>query len=339
MVDKAPMMTQTNGRDVRRFRCAATLCAALATSACFLPNPPVGEADSTETSAAGSSSGGAPTTSGGEPTETTAAESSESSSSSGADSTTTGEAEDTRGGTTEFSLPECPYVPLGGDLQVFEVMGEEVKDVTLQACGEARTFERVLVTGSSGSLTLAVCDDAACDECDTGAGLEIVTGLPDPFDALGSGVAEGKCVELGLTWERPTEGEACRPSRMVARAVVDGAVEVVPAVLYRVATGLDVTDELGGFALTAVEGAIGPIHCPCACAECRDEPGSRFVEFSLEVGGMVTMGEPLQAEQAQEVPVGMNEGSAVISLVRANYPSDCGELPTFEWVFRHPGAR
>lgn len=339
------MYTHTEVPLVRRFRGAAIVTiAALAVSACFLPNPPVDEDPSAgeSSSSGGPGSSGAPTTSGaasssGEATTTTTDAEGSSTSSTGS-STSTGEDEASSSGTTEFSLPTCPYEPSGGNVMVRTTDDGQVTELTTQACGTMMTFDRVRMESSAGMLQMAKCSDNNCEDCDPGQMVEVSMGLPDPFDSLGPVVIEGNCVELGVVWERPVD-DACTPSRVVLRKVDDGVPSVVPGALYRLASGLDVTDEIDGFALTAAEGSMGPVHCPCEGDCCRDEPGSRFLDFTVDVGGELFMAQPLEAEQAQTVPLGVVEdkpNAAVISLVRAHYPSDCAALPTFEWVFRHP---
>ena len=313
------------------------LGAALLTSACFLPTPPVEDATTAASSSSDeSSSGDAPTTSGtsssdggtstGEPPGETSTT-----------TTTTGD-EPSSSGTTEFSLPQCPYEPSGGHMTLVTRDGGPPTDLSMQPCGTETLFDRLKLTAFESSLSLIACGDSQCGDCDPKQQVELGLGLPDPFTLLGGDVQEGACFEIGVRWERASDDPAlCTASRVVLRRIEGGAPKPVPSLIYRVAGTLEVTDQIGDFALTAALAGIGPIHCPCAgegdC--CREPPGSRLLQFTVDVGGEQFVSDPLEGEQEQNMPFGV-DNLAKIALIRGHVPSECGAPGAFEWVFRHP---
>lgn len=336
------MLSHTNVHVGRRDCVSLALVGlAIVVPACFLPVPPVDADPSSESSsAAGSSTGEMPTT-GGESTSTGEPGSTSSGSTSGA-STSEAEAEGSDG-TTEFSLPTCPYDPPRS-----KVMLETSEDGDLmhQACGTTRKFEQLQLGGFGGTvLEFAVCSDAVCGNCVANEKVLLNVSIPDPFEGYGGGVMEGGCYELEVKWERASkdEPELCVASTVRIQRLVDGEPLIVPSMLYRLVGMLDVVDEVGGdFSLTAAEAGQGTIKCPCDgdgdC--CRDAPGTRDVQFTVTIDGAEFAGEPLMAEQSQEVKLGEGEGenSAGISLVRSHFPSECAAPGVFEWVFRHPST-
>lgn len=314
----------------------ALVGAVIAAPACFLPVPPVDEDPSTSSasSSGGASTGEVPTTGGeststGEATSTGVAETSTSSS--------TSEAGESSTGTTEFSLPTCPYDPPGA---VVTLAAGAEGDMSLQACGTNKQFTRLKLMQSTGTaLPFAACSDDACSECADDMAVDLDVAVPDPFSIFGAGVVEGGCYALDMKWERPTEGDpaVCQPSTVMLRRFVDGEPLVVPSLLYRLASELGVVDEVGEFSLTAAPASLGTIHCPCDGDCCEEPPGTRDVQFTIAVGGQQFMGEPLGAEQAQDLALDDEEVEfAGISLVRSHVPSECAALPVHEWVFRHP---
>jgi hypothetical protein len=319
----------------------ALVGAMIAAPACFLPVPPVGEDPSTssESSSGDTSSGAAPTT-GGESTSTGEATSTGvAGPTSGSTSSTSEEGESS--GTTEFSLPTCPYEPPG--VVVSLATGAD-GDMSVMACGATEQFTRLKLTELGGSpLAFLACSDDDCSACGPDVAVELGLAIPDPFNSFGLGMVEGGCYSLDMKWERPVPGDPamCRGSTVVVRRFVDRMPLVVPSVLYRLASELGVADEVEGFTLTAASAGPGTIHCPCDGDCCEAAPGTRDVQFTIAVDGEVFMGEPLVAEQAQDVPLEADEviAAAGISLVRSHVPSECDELPVHEWVLRHPVTR
>lgn len=311
----------------------------IAAPACFLPVPPVDAGESTGggTSAGESSSGEQPTT-GGESTSTGKAGSTSAASTSEA-STTEPEGSD---GTTEFSLPTCPYDPPGAKVSL---VTSEDGDLTLQPCGTSKQFERLMLPLLTGSpLEFSVCSDAACGNCVDNEQVALGVVIPDPFDGYGGGVIEGGCYTVEVKWERPNmdEPSQCSASTVLIRRLVEGEPVAVPSMLYRLSGGLDVVDEVGDFSLTAALAGDGTITCPCEGGSecCREQPGTRDVQFTVALAGEEFMGEPLQAEQSQELKLDDAEPglTAGISLVRSHFPSECAAPAVHEWVFRHPSA-
>ena len=168
--------------------------------------------------------------------------------------------------------------------------------------------------------------------------------IPDPFDGYGGGVIEGGCYTVEVKWERPNmdEPSQCSASTVLIRRLVEGEPVAVPSMLYRLSGGLDVVDEVGDFSLTAALAGDGTITCPCEGGSecCREQPGTRDVQFTVALAGEEFMGEPLQAEQSQELKLDDAEPgiTAGISLVRSHFPSECAAPAVHEWVFRHPSA-
>jgi hypothetical protein len=342
------MLSHTNVQMYRFLRGLVALTGVtLAGPACFLPTPPLEE----ETTAATASSSSETT----EAAPTTTADTS----SSGA-STTTGEPESTEGsttaiegtststetteepastGTTEFSLPECPYEPPGAVMSLLVRDGSVEDDRTHQACGTKEVFTGLQLALLASTLTFTRCD-AGCRTCDAEQTVDLALIVPDPFATFGVGVEEGGCYDLGVAWERPLEGgEACEGSTVSLRRMVGAVPAPVPSFLYRHASELEAMDAIGGFALTAVPSGPGPVACPCDGDCCSETPGTRVLQFTIEVEGEEFMGAPLEAEQAQEVELGFQNGEpnkAGISLVRANFPSACEALPSYQWLFRFP---
>lgn len=316
------------------------LGAALLTSACFLPTPPVEDATTAAASSSSdeSSGGAAPTTSGTASSSDVGASTGEPpGETSSSSSTTTGD-EPSSSGTTEFSLPQCPYEPAGGHVTLVTRDGGPATDLTLQPCGTETTFDRLELTSFESSLKMIACGDSQCGDCDPEQQVELGLGLPDPFTLLGGDVTEEGCFEVGVRWERASDDPAlCIASRVVLRRIEGGAPKPVPSLIYRVAGVLETTDQIGDFALTAAIAGVGPIHCPCAgegdC--CREPPGSRLLQFTVDVGGEQFVSDPLAGEQEQNMPFGV-DNLAKIALIRGHVPSECGAPGAFEWVFRHP---
>jgi len=188
----------------------ALVGAVIAAPACFLPVPPVDEDPSTSSA---SSSGGASTdevpTTGGESTST-----GDATSTGVADTTSssTSEAGESSTGTTEFSLPTCPYDPPGA---VVTLAAGAEGDMSLQACGTNKQFTRLKLMQSTGTaLPFAACSDDACSECADDMAVDLDVAVPDPFSVFGAGVVEGGCYALDMKWERPTVGDpaVCQPS-------------------------------------------------------------------------------------------------------------------------------
>lgn len=326
------MMKQTNGHVGRRCGLLALAGAVVAGPACFLPLPPVDAdpATSDEASTAGVSTGEAPTTSG--DAGSTGGSSSGAGSTSG--STTAAEGEE---GTTEFSLPTCPYAPPG---TVVHLTTSDDGDLSVQACGATKQFTHLKLTAIAGTMTFAECSDESCGDCVANDEVALDLVIPDPFSTFGLGVFEGGCYALDMKWERPTpdDGAQCTGSTVVLRRLEGGQAEVVPSLLFRISSALDVVDTVGEFSLAAASAGPGTIACPCEGDCCRESPGTRDVQFTVTVDGEQFMAEPLMAEQAQEVPLGDEANIAGISLVRSHFPSECSALAAYEWVFRFPGA-
>lgn len=332
------MLSHANVHVGRRYSVSLALVGlAIALPACFLPVPPVEVDPSSESSSAGESSSGEQPTTSGDSTSTGEPGSTSAGSTSGA-STTDAEGSD---GTTEFSLPTCPYEP---PRSVVTLMTSEDGDLSLQACGTNKKFERLMLPMLTGTqLDFSVCSDAVCGNCVANEKVGLNVSIPDPFEGYGGGVVDGGCYEVEVEWERPSteEPELCSGSRVVIRRVVDGEPLTVPSMLYRLSGVLDVVDEVDeDFALAAALAGEGTIKCPCEGDCCRDAPGTRDVQFTATIDGAEFAGEPLMAEQSQELKLGEGEGenSAGISLVRSHFPSECGAPGVFEWVFRHPSA-
>jgi hypothetical protein len=332
------MLSHTNVHVGRRYGVSLALAGlAIAVPACFLPVPPVDVDPSSESSsAAGTSTGEQPTT-GGESTSSDEPGSTSTGSTSGA-STTEAEGSD---GTTEFSLPTCPYDPPRSNVTLET---SEDGDLALQACGTTRIFDQLLLGGLGGApLEFSVCSDAACGNCVADEKVLLNVSIPDPFEGYGGGVVEGGCYEVEVKWERPSMDEPglCSASTVRIQRLVEGEPSIVPSMLYRLSGMLDVVDEIGDeFSLAAASAGEGTIKCPCDGDCCRDAPGTRDVQFTVTIGGTEFTGEPLMAEQSQAVKLGEDKGenSAGISLVRSHFPSECAAPGVFEWVFRHPSA-
>lgn len=337
------MPAHIRGSSIRRVG-AAVVLGATSLTACFLPTPPLEDATTEVAAAASSSSGDAPSsgempTTGGETSSgavvTTTGDSGEEATTTST-STTTGVDDPSTSGTTEFSLPQCPYEPSGAHVTLVTTEAGTPTDLTTQPCGTEQVFDRLKLVTLSSTLTLSVCSDGQCGDCDPKQTVELGLGLPDPFTTLGGDVTEEGCFEVGVRWERATAApDVCAASRVVLRRIEGGAPTPVPSVLYRLAGALDVTDEVGEFALTAAIAGDGPVACPCEGDCCRDAPGSRVLQFAADVGGEVFLGDPLEAEQQQFLPLGADD-LATIALIRGHFPSACGEPGAFEWVFRHP---
>jgi hypothetical protein len=338
------MFSHANVPKNRRFRgFAALVGVVIVAPACFLPNPPVDadptEAASTSTTSGDTSTGEQPTT--GDGSTSTGAETTTTGivGTSTTDTSTTDEAESS--GTTEFSLPTCPYEPPGTKVSLLtQVAGDQ----TLQACGTTQAFDRVLLMTLGGPpLNFVACSDANCEDCDMTDTVDLGLVVPDPFNGYGGGVVEGGCYELGLAWNRPSEDDAslCTGSTVTLRRVLEDTPEVVPSLIYRLSSMLNVVDELDEFSLAADAAGVGTIACPCEGDCCREDPGTRDVQFTVGVGEDKFVGDPLQAEQAQSIPLGLENGEpniAEIALVRSHFSSDCAALPTHEWLFTFPNA-
>lgn len=100
--------------------------------------------------------------------------------------------------------------------------------------------------------------------------------------------------------------------------------ERVPAVLYRHTHGLPASDLVGDFEVAAAAAGPGAITCACEGDCCREDPGSRRVDFTIAMAGDATK---IPALDSQEVAAGD------LDLGRAYFPSACAEPAQYEWLF------
>ena len=149
----------------------------------------------------------------------------------------------------------------------------------------------------------------------------------------------GRFPMLGPVGTAPLPGDSglCRPSMVALVELRDGALEPVPAVLYRHTQGLPAGDMIGAFELAATDAGAGAISCECEGDCCGDVPGSRRVDFAIAMAGDATDLPTMESQdEVQDIEIVAVEGKAEtgeLALVRAFVPSDCAEAPQHEWLF------
>ncbi len=254
----------------------------------------------------------------------------------GSSSTGDGSSGDTSGG---LEFPTCPYEPPGVEVSVMLSDGGATQDETLRPCGDTETWGPLRSEDFDGlGHHFQRCADDMCGACDPLDRLDLGLSVPDPFAGAGALLADS-CARLHVAWNRPIAGDdlLCRPSMVALVELVGGAPEAVPAVLYRHTQALPTSDVVGAFELVAAAASPGVIECACEGDCCREQPGSRQLDFTLVVAGEATAIPTLESQQAiQGIDLGGVEGSpdtGQLSLVRAFVPSACLEPPQYEWLF------
>ena len=117
----------------------------------------------------------------------------------------------------------------------------------------------------------------------------------------------------------------------------DGEPERVPAVLYRHTHGLPASDLVGDFEVAAAAAGPGAITCACEGDCCREDPGSRRVDFTIAMAGDATKISTLDSQEVAAgvvlVPVEGKPETGDLDLGRAYFPSACAEPAQYEWLF------
>nr|WP_293176176.1 hypothetical protein [Nannocystis sp.] len=245
------------------------------------------------------------------------------------------------GDTTEgLEFPTCPYEPPGVEVGITLSDGGATQDETLRPCGDTETWGPMLSEGYDGlGHHFQRCADDLCGSCDPMDRLDLALIAPDPFGGPAAALLPGACARLQVTWNRPIPGDpsSCRASTVALVDLVDGAPRVVPAVLYRHTHALPASDLVEGFELKAAAAKPGLIECACEGDCCREDPGSRQLDFTMVISGDASNIPTLESQQAvQGLDVGGIEGrpeTGELALVRSFFPSACLEAPQYEWLF------
>ena len=242
--------------------------------------------------------------------------------------------------TGEAPLPGCGFEPPGVDVGVLLTKDGVDHNHTLRACGAAETWSPLLSTGFDGVYHhFQRCADDLCGQCDPLDRVDLGLAAPEPFTGPAAALHAGSCARLQVAWDRPLPGDSglCRPSMVALVELRDGALEPVPAVLYRHTQGLPAGDMIGAFELAATDAGAGAITCECEGDCCGDVPGSRRVDFAIAMAGDATDLPTMESQdEVQDIEIVAVEGKAEtgeLALVRAFVPSDCAEAPQHEWLF------
>lgn len=245
------------------------------------------------------------------------------------------------GDTTEGTqFPTCAFNPSGVDIAVSLGKDGATLDETLRPCGVAETWSPMRSDGFDGlAHHFQRCADDLCAACDPMDRLELGMAVPDPFSGPAAALAAGSCARVQVTWGRAVPGDdmLCRPSMVALVELRDGALEPVPAVLYRYTEGLPTSDTVGDFQLAAAPAGPGEVECPCEGDCCLEQPGSRKIDFTIALAGDATVIPTLESETSLEdielVAVEGKPETGELALVRAHFPSACAAPAQFEWLF------
>ena len=315
-------------------------------SGCLQDNPLFGT--DTQTTGAGPSTGDAPpdpTTGPGASGDTTSTGDDTTGPTRGTGSLTSSSGEDDGSGTTTLSFPLCPYAPDGVEVSLTSTVDIKDEDLTVRPCGTAEVFGplRSELGFEATGYQFLRCKDEACGDCDVKDRLALGFIVPDPWGSAASGLAEGACAQLRVVWDRPVEGEGmlCAASTIALVELSASVPAEVPTMLFHRGRALPAADVVDDFQLAAEVVGPGGVGCDCEADCCREAPGSRVLGFTATVGGTQVKVEPLESEQAlQDLPLGEIEGkrgTGELALVRAFFPSECGGLPEYEWIFGRKG--
>lgn len=325
---------------------AVLLHAPLLLPACLQDNPEFDPGAATRTETGSSSTGDAP------PDPTTGGSSTDDSTSTGSATTgltsatdgpgSSGGEDESSGGSTGLTFPLCPYAPAGSQVSLAaKVGGGAIEDLTLRPCGKLEVFSPLRNTGgfNGGGYIFDRCTDDACGACDPTDTVSLGLNVPDPWGGPVSALPDGACAQLQVKWERPAPAAPgmCEASTIALIELTDSALAVAPTLLFRRTHTLPVADAAGNFELAAAAAGPGPVACDCESDCCREDPGSRILDFTIKVAEEPLKLAPLESEQGvMGLPLGKIEGAkstGQLGLVRAFFPNECGGLPEFEWIF------
>lgn len=325
-----------------------TLAILLHAPACLQGNPEFDPGTATHTDTGSSSTGDAP------PDPTTSGTSSDDATSTSGDESTgptsatdglgsSSAADESSGGSTGLSFPLCPYAPAGSQVSLAaSVGGGAVEDLTTRPCGETTTLSPLRTADgfNGGGYVFERCSDDTCGACDPTDTVTLGLVAPDPWGGPVGALTDGTCAQMRVTWDRPAPAAPgmCEASTIALVELEEGQPAVVPTLLFRRTHTLPVSDVVGDFELsTTAVAAPGPVACDCESDCCREDPGSRILDFILTVAEEPLKLAPLESEQGvMGLPLGEIEGAKAtgqLGLVRAFFPSECGALPEFEWIF------
>jgi len=234
----------------------------------------------------------------------------------------------------------CMFNPPGVEVSVSVSTGGATEDKTLRPCGTAETWSPMLSDSFDGAAHhFQRCADDLCADCDPMDRLDLGLAVPDPFNGLAAHLAEGSCARVQVTWDRSVPGDdmLCRPSQVALIELREGALEPVPALLYRHTVSLAASDKIGDFELAAASAGPGAVECDCAGDCCGEQPGSRKVDFTIAMAGDATEIPTLDSQDSvQDIALVAVEGKPEIgdlALVRAYLPDACAEPAQYEWLF------